>query len=97
VAWSGAAAVLVACGGHATSVSKAALIRSQERAGVQPALATCIANAATVELNPDELRTFAANPSNLPTALSQHVTKLAADCAVEVAPAPSTTPSLPHH
>lgn len=83
---------LTSCGGSRPDiVAKSALIRAQERVGIRTALATCIANAASVELSRDELRAFVSNPANLPPVLSQRVTKLAADCAVEVAPTPSAS------
>lgn len=85
---------LACCGGPGTDAAlKARSIRAQERLGIRAALATCVANAASVELSRDEMRTFAANPTTLPPGLAQRVTKLAADCAIEVAPTPSTLPA----
>ena len=92
--------VLAGCGASGQGgVSKGALIRAQVRVGIRVPLATCIANAASLELSVDDLRIFLANPSDPPPALSQRVTLLAADCAIEVAAVPSTggpstTPSL---
>ena len=83
--------MLTGCGGSGQGLSKAALIRAQVRVGIHVPLATCIANAASLELSRDELRTFLANPSDLPPALSQRVTLLAADCTIEIAPVPSTS------
>jgi hypothetical protein len=85
--------ILTSCGGPGTdAVLKARAIRAQERLGIRPALATCIANASSVELSRDEMRTLVTNPAALPPGLAERVTKLAADCAIEVAPTPTTLP-----
>lgn len=88
------AVVVASCGGPGPDAAlRAQSIRAQERLGIRPALATCITNAASVELSRDEMRTFVTNPAAPPPGLAQRITKLAADCASEVAPTPSASPA----
>jgi hypothetical protein len=85
----------VASGGCTASSTgqRSAVLKAEARMGVRSDLAACVANAALVELSTDELGQFLADPGTLSSSLNEKVTKLVADCAVEVASVPSTVPS----
>jgi len=85
------ALVAAASGGCASSVSqRTEVLKAEARLGLRPELAVCVANAAVVELSPDELRQFIAGPGSVPAPLNEKVTRLVADCTLEVASVPTT-------